>query len=113
MAEFGECVWYLKSDSAGKDKYVNRWCEGVWLGINDETGECIVGIEGGKGVQGKPIVKGRWDIGKFVKTRVDPWKTSVHAEGDELRIKINMPSDDGPLSEHVRTRVAEVPDVRR
>ena len=55
VAEFGENVWYLKSDSAGRDKYASRWQEGIWLGIMDDTGEIIVGTDEGvvksKGLQ--------------------------------------------------------------
>ena len=117
VAEFGECVWYLKSDSAGKDKYVNRWHEGVWLGIGEETGESIIGTNEGvvkaKDFRRKPIASQRWDKEKFAKMRGVPWKTSVHAEGDELKIHINMPSDDGPLSELITTRTAGEPIIKR
>ena len=39
IAEFGECVWYLKAKTLGKDKYESRWDDGVWLGIREESGE--------------------------------------------------------------------------
>ena len=117
VAEFGECVWYLKSDSAGRDKYGSRWHEGVWLGIFNETGECIIGTDEGvvkaKDFRRKPIAKERWDKEKFQKIRGVPWKTSAHADGDELRIQINMPSDDGPLSELIEARPASEPTLKR
>ena len=44
---FGEKVWYLKSGSLGKDKFNNRWEEGVWLGISDDSAESIIGTTNG------------------------------------------------------------------
>ena len=38
IAEFGECVWYLKPGSKGKDKFDCRWDEGVYLGIRRASG---------------------------------------------------------------------------
>ena len=67
VAEFGEAVWYLKSDSAGKNKYVNTWREGVWLGITNDTGESIIGTDGD--FRRKPIVAERWNKEKLAKTR--------------------------------------------
>ena len=117
VAEFGENIWYLKSDSVGKDKYVNRWHEGVWLGVSDETGESIIGTSEGavkaKDFRRKPVVKERWDKEKLLTIRGVPWKTSVHAEGDELNIQINIPKDDEPLSELVKTRDMSDPIVKR
>ena len=43
VAEFGETVLYLKLGTKGKDKLNSRWETGVWMGIKDETGECVIG----------------------------------------------------------------------
>jgi hypothetical protein len=42
VAEFGECIFYLKAASVGKDKLVSRWATGVWPGVRHESGETIV-----------------------------------------------------------------------
>ena len=42
-----------------------------------------------------------------------PWKTSAHADGDDLRIRISIPTEDGPLSELVRPPEMSEPLVRR
>ena len=47
IAEFGERVWYLQSGSAGKDKLGNRWGEGVWMGMRDNSGEHLIGTPKG------------------------------------------------------------------
>ena len=44
VAEFGECVWYLKPGTKGKYKWEERWGNGVWLGIRDESGETSAAI---------------------------------------------------------------------
>ena len=76
VAEFGECVWYLKSGSAGTNKFDPRWYEGVWLGVRDETGEAIVGTKDGvvkrRDFRRKPIVDDRWDVKKFDEFRGSP-----------------------------------------
>ena len=45
MVEFGECVWYFRLKSAGKDKMNTRWGSGVWLGIREESNEVFVGMD--------------------------------------------------------------------
>ena len=35
VAEFGECVWYLKAASVGKEKFQRRWEDGIFLGVRD------------------------------------------------------------------------------
>ena len=32
VCEFGECVWYMRVGIVGKDKFDNRWSDGIWLG---------------------------------------------------------------------------------
>ncbi len=36
-------MMYLPEASAGKNKFDVRWTDGVWLGIEVETGESIIG----------------------------------------------------------------------
>ena len=47
IAEFGECIWYLKHKSNVRGKLQPRWASGVFLGIREESGEIIVGTEAG------------------------------------------------------------------
>eukprot|EP00969_Alexandrium_andersonii_P119667 5291373-Alexandrium_andersonii.AAC.1 len=42
-AEFGECVWYLKPEGAGRGKAYSRWETGIWPGMRGKTGEYIIG----------------------------------------------------------------------
>ena len=47
ITEIGESVWYLKPKSRGKAKLRSRWSSGIWLGIREESGEVIIGTNGG------------------------------------------------------------------
>ena len=64
VAEFVECVWYLKPKSRGSTCLGSRWSEGLWLGIREESGEAMLGIEGGvikvRSVRRKASDKERW-----------------------------------------------------
>ena len=39
LVEFGENVLYIMPKSDGRDKYDSRWEEGIWLGVDEESGE--------------------------------------------------------------------------
>ena len=64
LCEFGECVWYMKPGSVGKDKFDRKWEDGIWLGVVNESGENIIGTHEGcikvRAVKRKPIQQ-RWD----------------------------------------------------
>ena len=65
MAEFGECIWYVRPKSEGKYKADVRWEEGIGLGIRDRSGEARVGTPKGsvkvRSVQRKGSEEERWD----------------------------------------------------
>ena len=46
LVEFGERVHALRLKSTGKNKGVSRWFEGVWLGLDQRTEECMIGHGG-------------------------------------------------------------------
>ncbi len=69
VAEFGECAYYLKLKTKGIHTWEERWAEGIWLGIREESGEILIGTDEGvvkartwnkKGMEAE-----RWDIGKL------------------------------------------------
>ena len=52
VAEFGECIYYCKLKSKGpsgriKNTWDERWHEGIWLGVREDSGEIFVGTEEG------------------------------------------------------------------
>ncbi len=40
-AEFGECVYYMKLKTKGIHTWEERWAEGIWLGVREESGEML------------------------------------------------------------------------
>eukprot|EP00974_Lingulodinium_polyedra_P066499 6436566-Lingulodinium_polyedra.AAC.1 len=47
VAEFGECVWFLRPKSRGKTCLGSRWGEGIWVGMRAESGEAMIGTQDG------------------------------------------------------------------
>ena len=102
VAEFGERVWYLKSDSAGKNKLVRRWEDGVWMGIRDESGESIIGTSEGvvkcRDFRRRPEAD-RWRSKDLSEIKGTPWQPTPGRDSIEIKCKINMPSDESPITE--------------
>ena len=105
MAEFGENVWYLKSDSVGEDKLSNRWEEGVDLGARDETGESLVGTAAGvfkrRGSRRKATGKERWNKEKLDAMVGVPWQPTPGEESEEIKTRVNIPSEEGPITKPI------------
>ena len=38
IAKFGECIWFFKPNSKGKNKAEYRWLNGIWLSVREESG---------------------------------------------------------------------------
>ena len=102
VAEFGERVWHLKSDSAGKNKLVRRWEDGVWMGIRDESGESIIGTSEGV-VQCRDFRRipeaYRWRSKGLSEIKGTPWQPTPGRDSIEIKCKTNMPSDESPTTE--------------
>ena len=105
VTEFGENVWYLKAESVGKDKMSNRWEEGVYMGTRDETGEALVGTAGGvfkcRSFRRKALERERWDRQNLDAMVGAPWQPTPGEEGEEIKTKVNMPMDEGPITKPV------------
>ena len=77
VAEFGEGIWYMKADTVGTNKADARWEEGIWLGIQEVSGEHIIGTEEGclktKDIRRKPQ-EDWWKIENMRKMKGTPWE---------------------------------------
>ena len=47
IPEIGECIWFLRPESVGKDKLDTRWENGIFVGLREESGEIFVSNEQG------------------------------------------------------------------
>ena len=88
VAEFGECIMYLKLESEGKDKGESRWREGIFLGIRDESGEIVVGTNEGT-VKARTLRRygreeDRWNEKCWDKICGVPWECIPGKRGIEL-----------------------------
>ena len=115
VAEFGECIWYLKPGSRGMDKMYSRWETGVFVGVRDESGEVIVGTKDGfikvRTFRRKASKESRWNRIEFDAIQGTPWEPIPGREGIELKTAVVIPRAPGPIIEPVEGMVR--PIVRR
>ena len=94
VAEFGECVWYLKPRSRGATGVMGRWSDGVWLGIREESGEAMIGTKDGlmrtRTIRRKASHEQRWNKAKLDEVTATPWNVGKETQRDE-DIKIEVP----------------------
>ena len=78
VAEFGECIWYLKPESKGKTKLKSRWETGIWLGIREESGETLIGTKEGvikvRSFREKGTNQERWNQDVLKEMKGTPWQ---------------------------------------
>ena len=110
VAEFGECVWYLRPRTKGVTGMMGRWSEGIWLGVREETGEAMIGTKDGvmraRTVRRKASSQERWNRGKLDQVTMTPWNVGKDRMRDE-DIKIEIPGQDEEV------RAAPEPEDRR
>ena len=98
VVEFGECVWYLKPKSVGKDKLNSRWSTGVWLGIREESGEVYIGTPDGvikvRTIRRKAGDSLRWDKALLHSVRGLPWEPVPGRDSVEVPISVSVPDED-------------------
>ncbi len=83
---FGECIFYLKPKSKGKDKADCRCGYGIWLGIREESGEHIVGTKYGmlkvRAVRARRSRDKIWNWEEFCEMKGLPWEPILWATRD-------------------------------
>ena len=73
----GECIWYLKPESAGVNKADMRWEEGIYAGVRIESGELFVMTsEGVIKIRSfcRKAEDQRWDKEQLEKAQGVPWE---------------------------------------
>ena len=97
VAEFGECVFYLKAGTRGVDKFECRWEEGVWLGVRDETGEVIIGTPQGvvkaRDFKRRGSLEERWCMQKLSEIKGSPWEPIPGHLEAEIPVKVHFPPE--------------------
>ena len=99
VAEIGESVLYLKAGTQGKNKFVPRWEQGIWLGIRDETSEVIIGTDMGtvKARDFKRIAdpRERWNSEAILRMKGTPWEPVPGALDDAIPVHVRLPEEEG------------------
>ena len=102
IAEFGECILYLKAKSLGRDKFQCRWAEGVFYGIRDQTSEIIVGTPEGtiraRDFRRRGSQAERWNITFFNRCKGAPWQPIPGRSDPHIHISVNLPSEKSATS---------------
>ena len=92
ICKFGECVWYLKPKSRGKEKADTRWSEGIWLGIRDISGGHIIGTPNRvikvRTIKRRPA-SDQWKWTEIQLMRGLPWETIPGRPLSEMRIRLD------------------------
>ena len=96
MSGFGECVWLLTPQSAGKDKLDSRWESGVSLGTREKSGEVLVGKH--EGVNKithfrRKLEDERWSQEEFATMRGVPREPEPGREHIEIKLHFQMKGD--------------------
>ena len=95
----------------GKDKGDSRWGEGVFLGVKEESGEVIIGVE--KGVVNARTFRRfgseeeRWRKEKVLGMKGTPWEPMPGRGNIEVTTTVNTPSNPGEVSEPTMTQGKE------
>ena len=91
VCEFGECVWYMKPGTVGKDKFDSKWEEGVWLGVVDSSGEKIIGTADGcikvRSIKRKSG-EDKWNKAMMESVRGVPWEVIPGHPERELKCRV-------------------------
>jgi hypothetical protein len=92
VPKFGECIWFLKPKSKGRDKSRYRWEKGIWLGVRDESGEHIVGNRDGvvkvRAIRRRGSQEDRWNWEEFQEMKGLPWEPVPGRPGIEIKARI-------------------------
>lgn len=102
VCEFGECLWSLKLQSVGVQKWTgSRWGSGVWLGLREESHEVLVGTTEGvikvRTVRRKPTLGDRWNASVFNSLTGVPWQPVPGRGSTEVPSSVRLLVDSGRI----------------
>ena len=117
VAEFGETVLYLKMGTKGRDKLDSRWETGIWMGVKDETGECIIGTSEGtvKARDFKRIAdnSARWSAELVKSVKGTPWQPTPGRNDDMIPVRVRLAEEGTELTPNPDSIAAPKPEIKR
>lgn len=97
VAEFAECIFYKELKRKGKSSWEERWKEGIWLGIREESGEILVGTKQGvvkaRSFERKSTEEERWNpewLDGFIGV---PWEPIPGSRTLEIPVRVRLPQE--------------------
>ena len=80
--------------SKGIDKFDERWEEGIWLGLRDESDEILIGTNKGvvraRSVRRRANFEERWNLNQFNNMKGTPWEPIPGINSTEIKSKVNL-----------------------
>ena len=114
LPELGECIWYLKPQSAGVNKLDPRWEDGIYAGLRIESGEIYVMSESGvikvKHYKQRPESE-RWNLEELDKGIGVPWEPIPGRAG--IQVKSHFTIIGGGGEEIVKMPETRAVQIRR
>ena len=94
LPEFGESVWYLKPGTTGKDKLDERWGDGVFIGVMEDSSEIFIGTKDGI-IKVRTFARrgeeDRWRRKEIDEMRGVPWEPEPGSGIIEIKSKVRIP----------------------
>jgi hypothetical protein len=107
LPEIGECVWFLRALSEGKDKLDTRWEDGVFAGVREESGEIYVmssqGVRKVRAYKRRPEGE-RWNQEEFSQAAGTPWEPEPGRNNIEIKARFSMKDDESDEKVEVQSR---------
>jgi hypothetical protein len=103
IVQFGECVWFkpIKRNSDNMAKYEARWYDGVWIGINERSGEGIVmcgnQVVKCRCIRRKPPSE-RWNGHLLKEFTKPPWAPNGEDQDHRITTRLRRESDEEEVS---------------
>ena len=108
---------YLKMGTRGRDKLDSRWETGVWMGVKDNTNECIIGTSEGtvKARDFKRIAdrEKRWDAELIKSLKGTPWQPIPGRNDDALPVRVRLSEEQHVILPSPENLAAPRPEIRR
>ena len=109
---------YLKLGTKGRDKLDSRWEIGVWMGVKDETSDCIIGTPEGtvKARDFKRIADPakRWDKDLVKALRGPPWQPILGRNDEAILVRVRLAEEGSePILPSPDSIAAPKPEIKR
>ena len=97
LPEIGECVWFLRALSEGKEKLDTRWEDGVFAGVREESREiyvmCAEGVRKVRSYKRRPEEE-RWNQEEFSHAIGTTWEPEPGRHHIEIKARFSMKDDE-------------------